>query len=100
MWTKTLMRSATGPGSPRRIAFEVFLNPRAGARYIAGERARDLARELLARERLHVPVGFHGRREIVGDEKVRAVGLDHCAEQLVHVGAGLFFGKGHEVSRG
>ena len=46
------------------------------------------------RQRLHRALRLHARREVGGDEQVGAAGLAHGRQQLVHVGAGLFFGEG------
>ena len=97
--TKTLTRKRETPGiviaklhsiscanSSRWRSFIIDLRERPG----------DVGRQLLLRQRLHAAVRLHARREIAGDEEVGAASLAHRAEQLVHVGAGLFFGQhGH-----
>ena len=40
------------------------------------------------------PCDFMLGGKSAGDEQVRAAGLAHRRQQLVHVGAGLFFGEG------
>ena len=45
-------------------------------------------------QRLHRALRLHARREVGGDEEIGAAGLAHRRQQLVHVGARLFFGEG------
>ena len=54
----------------------------------------NVARQLLRGQRLYGATRIHARRKICRDEKIRAIFLRHRAEELVHVGACLFFVQG------
>ena len=77
---KTLTRKRATPGSEiAKLHFQILgeLLALALIHERIGEIARDLARQLLVGQRLHVALHLHARRKILGHEQVRATRAAH-----------------------